>query len=324
MSAPSAPLTIATAIASCDRELPEAQGGGAPDWVHLLPLGEVRGRDGRAWRLDDPDALIAAFAANGADLPLDYDHQGERPATGPVPAAGWIKELARHASGIWGRVEWTARAAAMIAAKEYRYLSPTFLYRTDDGRIVRLTSAGLVHKPNLHLTALAAQEDPMTAPTPDTPKPMDPAAFATRLAAMLGLPPGADMDTLMAALEKALAAPDPSKFVPASQVADMLRQQNVALATQREREAEGKVADALKRGYITPALRGWATALCARDPEAFDAFMASATPAYAGLSQSVFAGRAGTPPAAIRGIGAETPEAMAICRQLGLAPEALL
>lgn len=104
----------------------------------------------------------------------------------------------------------------------------------------------------------------------------------------------------------------------------MLRQQNVALATWREREAEGKVADALKRGYITPALRGWATALCARDPEAFDAVMASATPAYAGLSQSVFAGRAGTPPAAIRGIGAETPEAMAICRQLGLAPEALL
>ena len=52
--------------------------------------------------------------------------------------------------------------------------------------------------------------------------------------------------------------------------------------------------------------------------------MASATPAYANLSQSVFAGRAGAPPAAARGIGAEkTPEAMAICRQLGLSPEAV-
>ena len=51
--------------------------------------------------------------------------------------------------------------------------------------------------------------------------------------------------------------------------------------------------------------------------------MASATPAYAGLSQSVFAGRGDAPPAAARGIGAETPEAMAICRQLGLSPEAL-
>ena len=51
--------------------------------------------------------------------------------------------------------------------------------------------------------------------------------------------------------------------------------------------------------------------------------MASATPAYAGLSQSVFAGRAGAPPAAARGIGAKTPEAAAICRQLGLSPEAM-
>ena len=41
MSAPSAALTIATAVATCDRELPEAQAGGAPEWVHLLPVGEV-------------------------------------------------------------------------------------------------------------------------------------------------------------------------------------------------------------------------------------------------------------------------------------------
>lgn len=286
-----------------------------------MPLGEVKGRDGRAWTLDDPDALIAAFNANGADLPVDYEHQGERPATGPVPAAGWIKALTRTASGIWGRVEWTARARELIGAKEYRYVSPTFVYRTDDGRIVRLTSAGLVHKPNLRLTALN-REDPMTAATPDMP-PMDPAAFAARLAQMLGLPPGADIDTLMTALDKALANPDPSKVVPAAQVADMLRDHNVALATQRAREADGKVADALLRGFITPALRGWATALCARDPEAFDAFLASATPAYANLSQSVFAGRAGAPPAAARGIAAETAEAAAICRQLGLAPDAL-
>lgn len=322
MSAPSALLTIATESATCEVALQEDALGGVPQWVHLLPVGEVKGRDGRAWTLDDPDALIAAFNANGADLPVDYEHQGERDTSGPVPAAGWIKALTRTASGIWGRVEWTARARELIGAKEYRYISPTFLFRKDDKRIVRLTSAGLVHRPNLHLKALAAQEDTMTAPATDKP-PMDAAAFATRLAQMLGLPPDAGMEALLAEIEKALANPDPSKFVPASQVADLLRDHNVKLATQRQREADAKVADALQRGFITPALKGWATALCRTDPDGFDDFLAKATPAYAGLSQSVFAGKGAAPPAAARGIGADSPEAMAICRQLGIAPDAL-
>ncbi|TCM72132.1 phage protease, partial [Rhodovulum steppense] len=85
-------------------------------------------------------------------------------ATGPVSAAGRIKELACRADGLWGRVEWTARACELIAAKEYRYLSPVIMVRNGDGTVVHLTSAGLVHNPALRLTPLAASmEDPMAA-----------------------------------------------------------------------------------------------------------------------------------------------------------------
>ncbi|MCE8536754.1 hypothetical protein KBY27_04725 [Ruegeria pomeroyi] len=90
-------------VAICDRELP----GEAPDWVHLFPLGEMTGRDGRRFSLSDPNAVIDAFRRGGVDLPVDYDHQNDRPpqSGGPVPAAGWIKDLKITETGLWGRVE---------------------------------------------------------------------------------------------------------------------------------------------------------------------------------------------------------------------------
>ncbi len=149
--------------ATCDRAL-ETASGAAPEWVHLLPLGAVDGRDGRAWTLDNPSGVVSAFNAGKIDLPVDYDHQNDKSdpnRSGPVPAAGWIKELMVATNGLWGRVVWTARASELISAKEYRYISPAFLH-LKDGSITRLKGAGLVHNPNLELTALAAQEDAMT------------------------------------------------------------------------------------------------------------------------------------------------------------------
>lgn len=111
-----APLDLAT----CEAALPP---GDAPEWVHLLPpKGRITARDGRqfvarecaAFAVDDPARLVADFEARAVDLPVDFAHQTELadPKTGgPVPAAGWIKELRHDATGLWGRVEWTARVA---------------------------------------------------------------------------------------------------------------------------------------------------------------------------------------------------------------------
>lgn len=91
------------AVATCDVPLPP---GKAPDWVHLLPgSGTVKGRDGRNWELVDPSGIVLAFEANGADLPVDYEHQNDNPDAklkGPVPAAGWIKEMRADDSGVSG------------------------------------------------------------------------------------------------------------------------------------------------------------------------------------------------------------------------------
>ena len=191
--------------------------------------------------LPDPGALIADFTARKTDLPVDYQHQSDAPLaeqSGPVPAAGWIKELRLATNALWGRVEWTERARALIEAKEYRYLSPVF-WHDKAGRIGRLKGAGLVHTPNLHLKALAAEEAPMTD-TPETPEPAkapDPAAMLAKILGLLGLPPDADAQALMAALEKALADPDPKRLVPVAAVQEMLRDRNARLAPPSEAAA---------------------------------------------------------------------------------------
>ena len=178
------PSSSTLVLARCDRAF--APDGGAPAWVHLFPEGKMTGRDGRIFDLADPGALVLAFQSSGVDLPIDYEHQNDVPEAklhGPVPAAGWIKELKADAGGLWGRVEWTATAAEMIARKEYRYLSPSFLCHPKSRQIVRLKGAGLVHNPNLHLKALASQETDMP---PDAP---DAAQLMQSLVKMLGLAP---------------------------------------------------------------------------------------------------------------------------------------
>lgn len=108
----------ATFTAIFDQALPEPDGAGAPAWAHLLPLGWIVGRDGRTLMLGNPDAVVAAFAAGAIGLPVDYEHQSDKPEpgrVGPIPAAGWIKELAVRADGLWGRIAWTARARDLIA-----------------------------------------------------------------------------------------------------------------------------------------------------------------------------------------------------------------
>lgn len=333
-------------LATCEAALPP---GAAPEWVHLLPpKGRITARDGRQFVLDDPARLVADFEARAVDLPVDFAHQTELAdpkSGGPVPVAGWIKELRHDETGLWGRVEWTARAAAMIAAREYRYLSPAFLH-DDAGVITRLKSAGLVHNPALQLTALASQEDamkPLAAPMdPAKPGPKDAEkpALAARLAQALGLPDDTPEDDALALVGRMVAVlakmtgkegepatalafettPDPRRFVPVDAVKAMLSERATTLATVTEERAAAKVADALRRGHISPAMKGWATALCRSDEAAFDAFLASVPPAFAHLTQPSHT-RAAPPASVARAVQSEA--AAAICAQLGLPAGAL-
>ncbi|WP_380997290.1 phage protease [Sedimentitalea sp. HM32M-2] len=253
---------------------------------------------------------------------MDYEHQSDRQPdqrSGPVPAAGWIKELRADASGLWGRVDWTAQARELIAGKAYRYLGPSF-YHTKAGHIItRLKGAGLVHRPALQLHALARQEETMNQTE----------TLLDRLIAALGLPEGTTEDALFALIEtlrgkaeQAVAAqkPDPARFVPIEAVQELMTSHHADRSERAKDRAAAKVKDALARGFITPAMQGWATAPCAQDEASFDSFMASSAPAYAHLMAQA---APNNPPQSSPAEIAQSDCAAAVCTQLGLKPGAL-
>lgn len=304
---------FATAI--CDRALPDnAASENAPEWVHLFPSDVMTGRDGRTFNLADPQSLVQAFEAGNIDLPIDYEHQNDKretQANGPIPAAGWIKELKVKADGLWGRVEWTAQASELLRAKAYRYLSPSFLYQKSGKIITKLKGAGLVHNPNLHLTALASQEDAMNTDMP----------FIERLAALLKLSPDTGEDEVFAALEKLIAdttTPDPKKFVPIEALQEALLERNTGRASMSEDHATAKVNDAMQRGFISPAMKEWATALCQQDEGSFDSFIEKSTPQFAHLFKP--SGTSAMPPKSANATAhiSGSDQAEAVCQQLGL------
>lgn len=192
-------------------------------WVHLCPAGKFVGRDGRGpYLATDLNAIIQASAryAGKQLLPIDYDHQIDLSAKNgrPAVAAGWIKGMQARKDGIWGLVEWTAKAAEHIVSKEYRYLSPALIVSKDDGRVVRIERAGLTNNPNLNeLTALSSAEtDPMDGQDGNKPIPEDAnlIMFRSALQQLLKLPSTAREPEILAAVEKLTTATRPTRLNP--------------------------------------------------------------------------------------------------------------
>ncbi len=297
----------------------------APEWIELLPGGVFYGRDGRGpFRVDDPAAVIESTIAlqMNAGLPIDYDHATDfgAPEGRPAPAAGWIRELEVRDGAVWGRVEWTARAANSIVAREYRYVSPVFQFDPKDGSVTRLLRAGLTNNPNLHLTAIAAsriaagdaRNERMELPTQE-------------LRGLLNLDGDATVADVVVKVRELRAARDasapttgahahdPAHYVAIAEFERALTELN-ALKAERPRErAAHTVEEAIRAGKIVPAQREWAIAYCAADARGFQAFAAK-QPSILGESL----GLAGEPPADMRAGGGLNAAELAICAQLGL------
>lgn len=262
-----ASVTPTPTLAALAATLPSA----APDAFRLLPLGSFRAVDGRPEKLDawvltaeDAEKIAADLAALERDLPIDYEHQIlEAKNNGqPAPAAGWIKRLGvrltGEAPGLWAEeVVWTERARQMIAAGEYRYVSPVFRFDPKTGRITALLMAALTNHPGLDgLTDLQPmKEDTM----PDsiaalrealgaTDPAIDPAAAAVEALKA--------KDAEIAQLKKEVEAVQ-AAAVPMSEHAK-LQAELAALAAKVESDEKARLIEAgLSDGRILPAQKDY-------------------------------------------------------------------
>lgn len=312
---PASPISPRPSVAAC-----AFAGDGArlvaADRVQLFPAGEFRALDGRphdcpCWRMDAAVAarLIAAADARQTPYVLDYDHASLTAAsTGArAPAAAWWHSLEWvEGVGLFGvGVEWTAAAADMVAAGEYRFVSPVFSYDPATGAVVALINAGLTNNPALDGLADVAQvvaasllvpAQPLEEPQVDE--------LVEQLRWLLNLPVGATVDDIKAQLQKlmeqlgttptaaaafdltghvaALSAratqPDPALFVPVAvhkEVADSL----AALSLQVRTDKVGAlVTAALADARLLPAQESWARDLGMADVSKLEQFLATAQP----------------------------------------------
>ncbi len=302
----------------------------APEWIELIPAGVFYGRDGRGpFHTADLGALIEstnALAMN-AGLPIDYDHATDfgAPEGRPAPAAGWIRELQVRDGSVWGRVEWTPRAAASIVAREYRYISPVFQFDPADGTVTRLLRAGLTNNPTLHLTAIAAAE---TVAASEKDSSME--ISSRDLCEALGLEPNASRDQALAAARAmraavgehpptgaanaSVAGADPAHYVAVAQFERALTELNALKAERALDRASLIVDDAIRAGKLVPAQRDWAVAYCAADSRGFLNFVAK-QPSILGPAGAL--PLSGEPSAEKRGANLSAAE-ISICAQLGL------
>lgn len=282
--------------------------GAPPAEIQLFPMGTVQGRDGRGpWSLVDQAHAEAVIAATRAmvgpqDMMIDYDHQAVF-AVGPgkggqAEAAGWLPldSLVAKADGIWGRPSWTSAAAAKLADKAYRYLSPYFGSDKESGRLTRIFNVGLVNQPAIReiaaaasvdlnpgntapmktiLTALGLKEDATEADACAsiaalTAAAGQPAEHLAAAATALGLKPEATGEEVVAAATAAVAgSADMSKFVP-------IETHNAATAQLKvinEERAAAAVDKAISTGKLAPANRQWGLDQFAKDETAFAAFV---------------------------------------------------
>lgn len=139
--------------------------GGLPERIHLVPAGELRmHRQDNIKPLGGKCPMLCSFDASEPveRVPIDVNHayakrgvQGEE-----TPAFGWITGLELNLEGVWGKVEWNERGKAAIAGREYRGISAELMCR--DGEIIGIRGASLTNFPNLKgLTPLfqSATED---------------------------------------------------------------------------------------------------------------------------------------------------------------------
>ncbi|MDR1858799.1 MAG: phage protease [Treponema sp.] len=302
-----------------------------PSRIMLVPADKiVKGRDGREWKNPNPRQTALNSMARLPLLPIDENHSTDlsAPKGGASPALGWMKNLCADASGaVWADVEWTERGRDAILKKEYRFISPVFLFNKE-GEINCTLRAALTNSPNLNLPALNSER----LENINEEKFMDKALLAA-----LGLPETAtEADALAAAkaMNAAKAKADaqtdrsPVDLTAYAPRADLNAMEARASAAEKQlaelnaarlkQEAETAVDEAIKARKFAPASRAEYLALCATEAglESFRK-IAAATPAIIGEGTQA---PEGTPPAGGSGVALNAEEA-AVARAMGYTVE---
>lgn len=257
---------IAAAIL-CSQAIPE--GPTAPDWILLVPAGEIVARDGRAFSNRTPDVIVTAFREDRKDMPVDYEHATHlrAPEGLSAPAVAWVKDIDVRDGAIWGQVDWNRDGREAVESKAYRYISPV-VHPDASGNVVRISSVALTNDPALYLPALLRRD-----PTEEENDMLKAIALALGLAETATeaeiLSKLTANKTEVELLTRKAEKPDPELFVARKDhdaVVELCSQRGAEIETLKkadeDRAVTSAVEGAIAAGKVIPAVKESEMELC--------------------------------------------------------------
>lgn len=284
--------------------------GKAPEEIQVIPYGVEIQTDKGPFTLDAQNAplVMAEFEKKKNQMVIDYEHQTLTGAK--APAAGWISKLIdKGKEGIWAAVSWTAKAKQYIENREYRYISPVFLVRISDNRVLRLINVALTNQPNIdgmvplinkagldHQTIIDKEGKTMwkellkTLGIAETATEQEAIAVINKIKTDAADAIAAAKGTVVIANKSVLTALGLAETATEAEITGTIMamkqshtqvgaiaQELAALKTTiGAKEAADAVTLAMKDGKITPAQKEWADEYAKRDLAGFKVFVAKA------------------------------------------------
>ncbi|CAD9194009.1 phage protease [Acinetobacter bohemicus] len=301
----------------------------------LIPEGifrsEIDGRpyDAPHWELtpERGHQMVAALNQRKIDMVIDYEHATLKSKnTGePAPAAGWLKSAGfTYIEGVGlcsTDFEWLDKAKAHIEAKEYKYISPVFLY-SKTGDVTALINVALTNTPALdqlpEAKLAAAAQELFAQNSPQQDSTME--ELLEQLRWMLNLPLSATAEEVTAELGKlqsqiqektgvaiavnshnlydaldaidqlkvaanSQATPDLTQFVPMAVYQEAIQQAGQANSAAKTKEIDDLIVAACGDGRLTgKATIDWYKSQAATNPD-FVKAQIEALPKIAALTQ---------------------------------------
>jgi hypothetical protein len=255
---------------------------------------------------EDLASIVANFAKRGTgEVVIDYDHSTVYAAGSgaAAPAAGWLKKIddAPDAKGVlWGWAEYTERGGRMVAAREYKYVSPVIEWSvrdksTGEQQGATLTSLALTNSPLFEklpaLPLVASDSDGWSFDRGDVveerrvkdvkiTKVIAGAAGKVRLVA----DDNTETEMQLEGGQRVLTMADVKRGSDGRfDFAQLPHDENVVIASDvmRAMDVQTTIDAAVKDGKITPAQRGFYEKSAIADPEGFKALVASMKPVVA-------------------------------------------
>lgn len=129
----------------------ELEAGKAPTEFRIFRAGENPSTKG-TFIFDEQAAasVMAAYAARGLDLMMDFEHMSlvKPPIIAPASCKRWVPQIRN--GELWAtECGWTNRARGMIEEGEIRYFSPAFNFDPLTMRVINVINCALTNNPAL-------------------------------------------------------------------------------------------------------------------------------------------------------------------------------